>query len=310
MRKYILLASTIFLFTSSTISAQTNVAPKTISAGVVNGKAIELPKPEYPSAAMAIRASGQVKVQVTIDERGNVISASAVSGHTLLRASAEKAARQSKFKPTYLSGQAVKVTGVIIYNFVPSKPSDNPFTDKDNIWTFGLVFSFLQTADDEFIRQIGDENELNSILTDIAKDVPAEFAAEKLLFDKLSKARGNERRVIAGEILSSLKKYLNNEEKWQVEIGEHLGVIVVELLKHIKNLSNDQSQADALILRTNLQKMKTSLLSPPLGISSELIAKFKPIADFADAPDLNSPDTLDLLYKAVQPLFDTFSDEH
>jgi protein TonB len=56
---------------------------------------------------------------VTIDESGNVISASAVSGHPLLRAAAVAAARSSKFSPTMLSGQAVKVTGVIVYNFVP-----------------------------------------------------------------------------------------------------------------------------------------------------------------------------------------------
>ena len=93
--------------------------PKTVSGGVLNGKAISLVKPQYPPAARAVRASGAVNVQVTIDESGNVISASAVSGHPLLRASAVNAARSSKFSPTMLSGQAVKVTGVIVYNFVP-----------------------------------------------------------------------------------------------------------------------------------------------------------------------------------------------
>ena len=93
--------------------------PKTVSAGVVNSKATYLPKPEYPAAARAVRASGAVNVQVTIDENGNVISASAVSGHPLLRSSAVNAARSSKFSPTMLSGQKVKVTGVIVYNFVP-----------------------------------------------------------------------------------------------------------------------------------------------------------------------------------------------
>ena len=93
--------------------------PKTVSAGVVNGKATYLTKPEYPAAARAVRASGAVNVQVTIDESGNVISASAVSGHPLLRSSAVNAARSSKFSPTMLSGQKVKVTGVIVYNFVP-----------------------------------------------------------------------------------------------------------------------------------------------------------------------------------------------
>jgi periplasmic protein TonB len=91
--------------------------PKVVSGGVVNGKAVNLVKPPYPPAAKAVRASGQVQVQVTIDENGNVISASAVSGHALLRGAAESAARSSKFSPTLLSGQKVKVTGVIIYNF-------------------------------------------------------------------------------------------------------------------------------------------------------------------------------------------------
>ncbi len=93
--------------------------PKTISGGVVNGKATNLVKPAYPAAARAVRASGAVNVQVTIDEQGNVISAAAVSGHPLLRAAAVQAARDSKFAPTRLAGQLVKVTGVIVYNFVP-----------------------------------------------------------------------------------------------------------------------------------------------------------------------------------------------
>jgi TonB family protein len=58
-----------------------------------------------------------VNVQVTIDEAGNVTSASAVSGHPLLRQVAAQAARGAKFKPTLLSGQAVKVSGIIVYNF-------------------------------------------------------------------------------------------------------------------------------------------------------------------------------------------------
>lgn len=91
--------------------------PKIVSQGVVNGKAVNLVKPPYPPAAKAVRASGAVNVQVTIDENGNVISASAVSGHALLKSAAESAARASKFSPTLLSGQKVKVTGVIVYNF-------------------------------------------------------------------------------------------------------------------------------------------------------------------------------------------------
>lgn len=98
-----------------TVSAQTE---KPISKGVVNGAAVSLPKPVYPPAAMAVRAGGAVNVQVLIDEEGNVVSALAVSGHPLLRTSATEAAQAAKFKPTLLSGQAVKVRGVIVYNFI------------------------------------------------------------------------------------------------------------------------------------------------------------------------------------------------
>ena len=93
--------------------------PKIINGGVLNGKASSLPSPSYPPAARAVRASGAVNVQVTIDEQGKIISASAVSGHPLLRQAAEQAARAAEFLPTTLGGQPVQITGVIVYNFVP-----------------------------------------------------------------------------------------------------------------------------------------------------------------------------------------------
>ncbi len=93
--------------------------PKVISGGVLNGKATSLPKPPYPPAARAVRASGMVSVQVTVDLDGKVIEASAVTGHPLLRPAAVAAARNARFAPTLLSGKSVKVTGVLTYNFVP-----------------------------------------------------------------------------------------------------------------------------------------------------------------------------------------------
>lgn len=89
-----------------------------ISGGVLNGKATHLVQPSYPPIAKAAHASGSVTVQVVVDENGNVISAHATSGHPLLQPAAVAAARGSKFSPTKLSGQPVKVTGVIVYNFV------------------------------------------------------------------------------------------------------------------------------------------------------------------------------------------------
>lgn len=93
--------------------------PKQIAGGVLNGKAYELPKPAYPPAARAVRASGAVSVQVLIDESGEVFMARAVEGHPLLRSVSVTAACGSRFSPTRLSGHPVKVSGIITYNFVP-----------------------------------------------------------------------------------------------------------------------------------------------------------------------------------------------
>lgn len=105
--------------TGGTTPAPANQMPKQVSGGIVNGKATNLVKPIYPDEAKAAQASGAVHVQVTIDERGNVVSAQAISGDALLRAASEDAARASKFLPTLLKGVPVKVTGVIVYNFAP-----------------------------------------------------------------------------------------------------------------------------------------------------------------------------------------------
>src|ERR1043165_3817460 len=89
-----------------------------VSGGVLNGKAIYKPQPAYPPDARAARAAGTVTVQILIDEEGKVVEAHAVSGHPLLRDAAETAARNSRFSPTRLQGQPVKVSGVITYSFV------------------------------------------------------------------------------------------------------------------------------------------------------------------------------------------------
>lgn len=93
--------------------------PSRISGGVVNGKAITLPVPAYPSAARSARVAGSVSVQVIISKTGSVMSARAVSGHPLLRSAAVSAAQRARFRPTLLSGEPVEVSGVIVYNFKP-----------------------------------------------------------------------------------------------------------------------------------------------------------------------------------------------
>lgn len=90
---------------------------KPVSGGVLNGTAISLPPPTYPEAAKRMRASGIVSVEVILDESGKVIAATAISGPAMLRDVAVQAALKARFSPTKLSGQPVKVAGLINYKF-------------------------------------------------------------------------------------------------------------------------------------------------------------------------------------------------
>ncbi len=90
---------------------------KPVSGGVLNGTALSLPSPMYPDTARRLRVSGLVSVEVVVDETGKVISAVATSGPVALRDVAVQAALRARFSPTKLSGQPVKVTGMINYKF-------------------------------------------------------------------------------------------------------------------------------------------------------------------------------------------------
>jgi TonB family protein len=99
-----------------------------VSGGVLQGNAIKKVQPPYPPIAKAARASGPVQVQITISETGEVIEATVISGHPLLRDAALQAARQWLFAPTELSGVPVKVQGILTFNFTldDEEPSQAP----------------------------------------------------------------------------------------------------------------------------------------------------------------------------------------
>jgi TonB family protein len=76
-----------------------------------------LPTLVYPDFARRMHTTGLVEVEVVIDESGKVISARALNGPASLRDVAVQAAYRARFTPTKLTGQPVKVSGTINYNF-------------------------------------------------------------------------------------------------------------------------------------------------------------------------------------------------
>lgn len=83
----------------------------------LTGRTVAVAEPVYPAAARAAKVLGEVAVEVKIDQRGNIVSAKAVSGPELLQKPAESAAMLSKFAPTFADGRPVRVEGAIVYNF-------------------------------------------------------------------------------------------------------------------------------------------------------------------------------------------------
>jgi TonB family protein len=82
--------------------------------------AVRMVTPVYPQTALRAGIAGVVKVEISIDEEGNVTDVKAVEGHQFLRMSAEDAARRSKFKPAMFDGKPIKSKGYVMYNFSPN----------------------------------------------------------------------------------------------------------------------------------------------------------------------------------------------
>lgn len=97
--------------------SQPAAAPVSFNRGSLNDLAVKLAVPSYPSAERQRNVFGLVTVQISLDEKGNILSAKASDGPRTLRSFAEDAARKSKFRPAMINGKLAKVNGFITYNF-------------------------------------------------------------------------------------------------------------------------------------------------------------------------------------------------
>ncbi|HMO80608.1 MAG TPA: energy transducer TonB [Pyrinomonadaceae bacterium] len=97
--------------------------PSTTCCSDIDGKPYpkptSLPKPPFPPAARAVRASGEVAVEVVLATDGSVETASAISGHPLLRRAAEAAAMRALFEN---SGKITSKRLLLVYVFLLSDP--------------------------------------------------------------------------------------------------------------------------------------------------------------------------------------------
>jgi TonB family protein len=73
--------------------------------------------PVYPPTARTMRTAGIVKVEITVNEAGDVVDVKKTTGPLLLQAAAKDAIKKWKFKPFVREGQPVKANGFINFNF-------------------------------------------------------------------------------------------------------------------------------------------------------------------------------------------------
>jgi TonB family protein len=102
------------------ISKPTEETPKDaspIDVGSLVAYATSQPKPVYPPAAKTLRSSGIVKVEVTVNEKGDVAEVQKTSGPSMLQGAAKDAIKKWKFKPFVRDGQPVRATGFVSFNF-------------------------------------------------------------------------------------------------------------------------------------------------------------------------------------------------
>lgn len=99
----------------ATVSSQPTGGP--LDVGSLLPYAAKQSPPVYPAAARSMRATGVVKVEVTVDEEGNVAEVQKASGHALLQSSAKDAIRKWKFRPFVVDGHPVRATGFVNFNF-------------------------------------------------------------------------------------------------------------------------------------------------------------------------------------------------
>ncbi|MDQ3130264.1 MAG: energy transducer TonB [Acidobacteriota bacterium] len=308
------------------IAAQTTASLKPISGGVLNGKAKTLAKPAYPAAARAVNAEGSVSVQVLIDEEGNVASAAAVSGHPLLRRAAEQAALESKFAPTMLSGQPVKVSGVIVYNFVGAATPENwvktgydlaSYEKFANVNSYSLnsmtaKFPAEWTMEREQLKQLQNiaQNENpppvgSSVKGDliIKSDENATATAEKtsegtsvkkmtiVRRTDVPSAASAEQIAITQNLTASLQSRLGSDPKaaWQFNLGIALG----RAFSNMKDRTDSQSLLDAL---------RQQIAAAPGDIAPEYLASANKIVALLESKE-RTPEERQQIGQLLSSLF-------
>lgn len=227
--------------------------------------------PEFPPSARTVNVYGQVSVHILINENGDVIFAKAVSGHPLLSFSSEKAALKSKFEPLTLGGSNVRISGNIVYNFIPEK------------WNW-LEIGFT----------LGNSWSSYYSLKTLSETLPVGYEEESQIVKQSSE---NQDEVIK-TVIALIRGKLNNDEKasWLFSVGLAFAKVKQNCCRTDENMQN------------LIHRIEFLLHSKPSNVSTALVSNLEKIVFLARNPNLNTYSATegDKIYQLLRNSEETF----
>jgi TonB family protein len=91
--------------------------PVKVGGTVKQPRLITRAMPEYPLVARQAGIQGDVVVNTTIDQKGDVVDMKVISGPAMLRGPALAALRRWKYEPSTLNGQPISVQMLVTIKF-------------------------------------------------------------------------------------------------------------------------------------------------------------------------------------------------
>jgi TonB family protein len=219
--------------------------------GSIKRKAVNLPKPTFPREALEAGADGSVKVEITIDAEGNVVSAKVISGHPLLKNISEETARNTKFKSVQTDDQNATETGTITYSFAIEKAGwlrigyELSIIQKDSIlrpFNFPRIAKSFETDWTNEAEMLGKLSEMRRVEMEMSGDT-RQNDRPTLVSKTTVTQNGSFQKSMTGQIVLPIRNQPSGE---QIALSQNL-------IAAIQNrLVNDQSSLWKFNLGINL----------------------------------------------------------
>ena len=256
----------------------------------VNSKATKLIKPAYPKAAAEAQVSGRVEVKVSIDEKGNVTEAKAVSGASLLREAAEAAARQCQFEPTVREGKTVKAVGWLVY-YLPDASIAAEFKKKMEMLQLGMQIN-SEVMPIAFLSGRGWMDTVDDLSPAIRKEVEALDSVKNAPPDKMYS-------VFVGEISSRVERKIAAAQLWHFLLGKKLGRLIAEYMRQAQ--ANPRTDANFKII---LKEIKEQLNNAPADLPYWMSRHFSQLTGLAEKSEITSEADIKLLEEKLFQVLD------